>query len=163
MRNWFYVSGPLASGNWCAHATNQGWDISAKKQISDLKQKIGSWDSCKSAIKMGVNDTGPASRLGSKISHHDPSMSRANLIPFLARVPMQLQPVHAYWSWFKNGIQVSPHIFRRLIFVTGFLNKPMKTWQILTKPCYRQRTNRLMMSVHAYYAHTCSMTLVDRR
>jgi hypothetical protein len=38
----------------------------------------------------------------------------------------------------------------------------MKTWQILTNPCYRQRKNRLM-SVHVYYTHTCSMTLVDRR
>jgi hypothetical protein len=36
--------------------------------------------------------TGPASRLGSKISRHDPSMPRANLIPFLARFPIQLQP-----------------------------------------------------------------------
>jgi hypothetical protein len=33
-------------------------------------------------------------------------MPRANLILFPARVPMQWQPVHAYWSWFKNGIQV---------------------------------------------------------
>jgi hypothetical protein len=35
----------------------------------------------------GVNNTGPAYRPGSKMSRHDPSMPRANLIPFPARVP----------------------------------------------------------------------------
>jgi hypothetical protein len=42
---------------------------------------------------------------------------------------------------------------RGIIFATESQNKPMNSWQILTKPRYRQRKNQLM-SVHVYYIHT---------
>jgi hypothetical protein len=106
-------------GESTADYTLQGWDISAKKWFLTFEAEnwvLGFVQICNKNGE-GVNNTGTASLPGSKISRHDPSMPHANLIPFPARVPMQLQPVHAYWSWFKNGIQVSPHKltwFRRL-------------------------------------------------